>query len=405
MNTPKPATRAPMNPTAAGGLRRNRRSARGPTMARATTPGSTTSDAEHPALPGRQAELVLEVEVQEQRDAEEGEAEGRHPGQEEVEGADLAQPLEGDAERDRAARPRPRPAPRPSTACISLRPRRGSWMRARPRTTGMPRSDSSEEDPAPALGPGDQRRRCRRRRAARGPGRPTSKRAVGGEHPRPGRDRVGVHQQRGVHRQGVGLADAGAEPGDEQPEGALHEAGERTPRRPTRAIETAAISLRGCRSASVLSGIEPSRNSTPKAPPMAPMTASDTPRLSWMSGASTASAVLSIAVDQPGEADGHERGGTAGPHGLAAATSARRRRRAGGRRAGRPPPRAPARPPGGPPPRGRPPRGRRRRPASVAAASLSRRPAPARPAGRRTPRRRRCSRRGRGSRRRRACPR
>ena len=67
-----------MNPIAAGGLRRNRRSARGAAMARAAMPGITTREPNDPALPCRQPELVLEVEVQEQRDAEEGEAEGRH---------------------------------------------------------------------------------------------------------------------------------------------------------------------------------------------------------------------------------------------------------------------------------------------------------------------------------------
>jgi hypothetical protein len=58
-------------------------------------------------------------------------------------------------------------------------------------------------------------------------------------------------------------------------------------------IEAAAMSLRGWRSARVLSGIDPSRNRTPNAPPMAPITASLTPRLDWMSGARMASAVLS----------------------------------------------------------------------------------------------------------------
>ena len=100
MNAPNPAMRAPVNPIAAGGLRRNRRSARGAAMARAAMPGITTSDPNTPRSHADMPELVLEVEVHEERDAEEGEAERRHAGQEEVEGADLAEALEGDAERD-----------------------------------------------------------------------------------------------------------------------------------------------------------------------------------------------------------------------------------------------------------------------------------------------------------------
>ena len=52
-------------------------------------------------LPRRQSERVVEIEVQEQRDAEEGEAQRRHAGEEEVEAADLSQPFEGHADRDR----------------------------------------------------------------------------------------------------------------------------------------------------------------------------------------------------------------------------------------------------------------------------------------------------------------
>ena len=54
-----------------------------------------------------------------------------------------------------------------------------------------------------------------------------------------------------------------------------------------REIAIAATSVRRWRSASVLSGTEPARNRIPKAAPIAAMTASSTPRLSWMSGAMT----------------------------------------------------------------------------------------------------------------------
>ena len=76
-------------------------------------------------------ELVLEEQVQEQRDAEEREAERGHAEQEEVEALDLAQPLERDAERDRELVGVVRSSSSPSTACISLRPRRGSLSAGR----------------------------------------------------------------------------------------------------------------------------------------------------------------------------------------------------------------------------------------------------------------------------------
>ena len=60
------------------------------------------------------------------------------------------------------------------------------------------------------------------------------------------------------------------------------------------AIDTAATIVRRCRSASVLIGIDPARNSMPNAPPIAAITASLTPSDFWMSGASTA---------EPGEVD------------------------------------------------------------------------------------------------------
>src|SRR4051794_31834115 len=59
-------------------------------------------------------------------------------------------------------------------------------------------------------------------------------------------------------------------------------------------IDTATMRLRECRSASVLIGIEPTRKSTPKAPPIAARTASLTWSVSWMSGARTLIAARSI---------------------------------------------------------------------------------------------------------------
>src|SRR3954447_21845575 len=59
------------------------------------------------------------------------------------------------------------------------------------------------------------------------------------------------------------------------------------------ASETPAISLRGWRSASVLIGIDPTRKSTPNAPPIAPKTASLTPSVRWMSGARIPTAAVS----------------------------------------------------------------------------------------------------------------
>ena len=58
-------------------------------------------------------------------------------------------------------------------------------------------------------------------------------------------------------------------------------------------------SLRGMRSASELSGMEPSRNKMPKAPPMAPMVPSDTSSDFWMSGAITANADVSSVSTKP----------------------------------------------------------------------------------------------------------
>ena len=77
------------------------------------------------------------------------------------------------------------------------------------------------------------------------------------------------------------------------------------------------MSLRGWRSASVLRGIDPSRKSTPKAPPMAPRTASRHAEAVLDVGREHRQGAVVERVDQPGEAEGDERGGTAGAHGVA----------------------------------------------------------------------------------------
>ena len=59
------------------------------------------------------------------------------------------------------------------------------------------------------------------------------------------------------------------------------------------AVANDATLVRGARSARAPNGKAPRTKRTPNAPPMTPITASLTPRLDWMSGASTASAVRS----------------------------------------------------------------------------------------------------------------
>ena len=66
-----------------------------------------------------------------------------------------------------------------------------------------------------------------------------------------------------------------------------------------RATHTAAIRVRGRRSARLLMGTDPSRKRTPPAPAMAPITASLAPSVSWMSGLSTATAALSKPTSAP----------------------------------------------------------------------------------------------------------
>ena len=204
MNAPKP--RDERADEADGGGRATTEQAIGPRARRrpgATMPGIATSEPKHAALPGRQAELVLEVEVEEQRDAEQGEAERGHARQEEVEAPDLAQSLEGDARARSAARRvlGPELLAEHRLHLVAAPPRLADP--GRPSTTGTLRTDGSDEDPAPAR----RARRSRRPRYRRTAGpitRPSElERAVGGEDPRPGRDRIGVHQQRRVDRQRV----------------------------------------------------------------------------------------------------------------------------------------------------------------------------------------------------------
>ena len=99
-STPNSATRNPTKAIAAGGLRRNRASARRPAMAIAIRVGMAMSVPIDAPLEGVEPEVLVEVEAQEQRGAEQGEPEGGHADQEVVEAPDLAQPLEGHRQRD-----------------------------------------------------------------------------------------------------------------------------------------------------------------------------------------------------------------------------------------------------------------------------------------------------------------
>ena len=99
-------------PSRPGGLRRNSASARRPAIAIAIRVGIAMIVPTITPLERVEAELVVEVEVEEQRRGEEGEPERGHADQEVVEALDLPQPLERDRQRDRAARRRLGAAPR-----------------------------------------------------------------------------------------------------------------------------------------------------------------------------------------------------------------------------------------------------------------------------------------------------
>ena len=102
--------------------------------------------------------------------------------------------------------------------------------------------------------------------------RPAIWRRRSSEHLAPGADRVGVHEQRPVHRERVRLAQPGGEPSHEQLDARWRpkpvSVDDHRPRRHRRRRPT---NLRGTRSAIVLIGTEPRKNRMPNAPPIAPM--------------------------------------------------------------------------------------------------------------------------------------
>ena len=237
MKTPKPATSPPMRPSAAAGCggtggRPGARRRPAPTI-----PGMRHDRAEQAPLPGGEAELVLEVEVEEQRDAEQGEAERRHArrGRSGSCGSSAAARTPRPARS--AARRRRSPAPRRARPASRCGPGGARGWRARPSTDRARPARRWRRTPSASCRARRSARRCRRRPAGPTTRPAISKRAVGGEDPAPGRDRVGVHQQRAVDRQRVGLAEPGAQPGHEQPEGVLDQRRWRT-RRPTTAPST-----------------------------------------------------------------------------------------------------------------------------------------------------------------------
>ena len=176
-----------------------------------------------------EAELVLEEEVEEEREAEQGEAEAGHAEQEEVERLDRPQALEGDAEGDGQL-----------VAVVELLAEDGLHLVAASAGLGEPRQreghghgqkTDDEEGPAPCFRPADQRGDPAGQEGS--DDEPTElERERQAEDPSPGLDRVGVDQDRAVDGELVGLGEAGADPGQEQREGVLDQAGGGDQQRP-----------------------------------------------------------------------------------------------------------------------------------------------------------------------------
>ena len=178
---------------------------------------------------GVEAELLLQEQVEEQREAEQGQAEAGHAQQEEVEGLDRPQALEGDAERDRELVPVVELLAQNGLHLVTAPAGLGETGQREGQGHGQHRDE--EEGPPPRLRPADQLGDAAGQQG--GDDEPAELEREGqAEDSTPGLDRVRVDEDRSVHRQLVGLGQPGPDPGHEQREGVLDHAGEGDQDRP-----------------------------------------------------------------------------------------------------------------------------------------------------------------------------
>ena len=141
--------------------------------------------------------------------------------------------------------------------------------------------------PAPPFGAARPSRRCRADEHRAGEAEAVPDHVVERRHAGAHADRVVVGDQRVVHRDRVGLGDAGGEPGPEQHERVDRRARTGTRRTPKKRLETPTIGTRFTRSASQPIGTAPSTKNAADAVPMNTIAPSLMPNVRRISGAST----------------------------------------------------------------------------------------------------------------------